>query len=51
MDHGYRMHLANTAAVRRYEDLKYADDNADAYWLSNLLRLRRRVVGGTADSQ
>jgi len=39
MDHGYRMHLVNTAAVPQYEGLKYADDNTDAYWLSNLLRL------------
>jgi len=39
MDHGYRLHLVNTAAVRQYEGLKYADDNTDAYWLSNLLRL------------
>jgi transposase len=39
MDHGYRVHLVNTAAVRQYEGLKYSDDNTDAYWLSNLLRL------------
>jgi len=39
MDHGYRLHLVNTAAVRQYEGLKYADDNTDAYWLANMLRL------------
>ena len=39
MDNGYRVHLVNTAAVQQYQGLKYADDNTDARWLSNLLRL------------
>jgi len=46
MDHGYRLHLVNTAAVRQYEGLKYADDNTDAYWLSNLLRLESVMFWG-----
>jgi transposase len=38
-DHGYRVHLANTAAIQQYEGLKYGDDNSDARWLATLLRL------------
>jgi transposase len=36
---GYRVHLANTAAIVQYEGLKYADDDTDACWLAKLLRL------------
>jgi len=36
---GYRVHLANTAAIVQYEGLKYADDDSDARWLAKLLRL------------
>lgn len=36
---GYRVHLANTAAMKRYEGLKYSDDDADAAYLAHLLRL------------
>jgi len=39
MDAGYRMHLANTAAIKQYEGLKYSDDDSDAAWLAKLLRL------------
>ena len=39
MDAGYRLHLANTAAITQYEGLKYADDKTDARWLAKLLRL------------
>ena len=39
MDHGYRVHLANPAAIQQYKGLKYADDERDALWLANLLRL------------
>ena len=39
MDAGYRMHLANTAAIVQYAGLKYADDDTDACWLAKLLRL------------
>ena len=39
MDAGYRLHLANPAAIQRYKGLKYSDDGADAAWLAHLLRL------------
>lgn len=38
-DHGYRVHLANTAGVQKYSGLKHADDNHDAFWLAELLLL------------
>jgi transposase len=39
MDHGYRVHLANTAAIRQYEGLKHTEDRYDAFFLAHLLRL------------
>lgn len=36
---GHRVHLANPAAMRQYEGLKYSDDRTDALWLARLLRL------------
>ena len=36
---GYRVHLANTAAIKRYEGLKHSDDEDDAAYLAQLLRL------------
>ena len=36
---GYRVHLANPAAIRQYAGLKYTDDAHDARWLAHLLRL------------
>jgi transposase len=39
MEHGYKVHLANTAAIQQYEGLKYTDDHSDARWLAHLLRL------------
>jgi transposase len=36
---GYRVHLANTAAIQQYSGLKYSDDHSDAAWLAHLLRL------------
>ena len=36
---GYKVHLANTAAIQQYEGLKYTDDHSDARWLAHLLRL------------
>jgi len=35
----YIVHLANTAAIQQYSGLKYADDNSDADWLAEMLRL------------
>jgi transposase len=39
MEHGYRVHLANPAAIQQYKGLKHIDDEQDALWLANLLRL------------
>ena len=39
MESGYRVHLANTAAIHQYEGLKHTDDRHDARWLAHLLRL------------
>ena len=39
MAQGYKLHLANTAAIQQYEGLKYTDDHSDARWLAHLLRL------------
>ncbi len=39
MEAGYRVHLANTAAIQQYEGLKHTDDPYDARWLAHLLRL------------
>jgi transposase len=39
MEAGYRVHLANTAAIKQYEGLKRTDDVHDAKWLAHVLRL------------
>src|ERR687888_2035920 len=39
MEKGYRLHLANTAAIQQYNGLKYTDDHSDARWLAHMLRL------------
>jgi transposase len=36
---GYRVHLANPAACKQYEGLKHSDDESDALWLAEMLRL------------
>ena len=36
---GYRVHLANTAAIKQYEGLKHTGDDSDAAHLAHLLRL------------
>lgn len=45
MEAGYICHLANTAAIKQYEGLKYTDDNSDAAWLAKLLRLNLLPTG------
>ncbi|MGF6917923.1 IS110 family transposase [Paraburkholderia sp. 40] len=40
MGDGYQVHLANPAAIRQYEGLKYSGDFTDAAHLAQLLRLR-----------
>jgi transposase len=39
MEAGYRVHLANPAAIQKYSGMKYSDDNSDAVWLAEMLRL------------
>src|SRR6266487_392594 len=39
MEAGYRVHLANPAAMQQYSGLKYSDDHSDARWLAHMLRL------------
>jgi len=39
MEAGYRVHLANPAAMQQYNGLKYTNDHSDARWLAHLLRL------------
>nr|VFK25479.1 MAG: Transposase [Candidatus Kentron sp. LPFa] len=36
---GFRVHLANTAAIVQYKGLKYTNDDSDARWLAQLLNL------------
>ena len=38
-DHGYKVHLANPAAIKQYEGMKVIDDKYDAFWLAHLKRL------------
>lgn len=39
MAEGYKVHLANPAAIQKYKGLKHADDRHDAGWLAEMLRL------------
>jgi len=39
MDDGYKLHLANPAAIQQYDGLKFSDDKSDARWLAHMLRL------------
>jgi len=39
MEAGYCVHLANPSAIQRYSGLKYTDDQHDAFWLAEMLRL------------
>ena len=39
MEEGYKVHLANPAAIQQYSGLKHADDKHDAFWLAEMLRL------------
>lgn len=39
MTEGYRVHLANPTAIQQYSGLKHADDQHDAFWLAEMLRL------------
>jgi transposase len=39
MAEGYGVHLANPSAIQKYSGLKHADDQDDAFWLAEMLRL------------
>src|SRR3990172_4944972 len=39
MEEGYRVHLANPAAMKQYEGIKHLDDPHDAFWLARMLKL------------
>ncbi len=39
MENGYKVHLANPAAIQQYNGLKFKDDKSDAFWLAHMLRL------------
>jgi transposase len=39
MEAGYRVHLANPTAIQKYRGMKHSDDNSDAVWLAEMLRL------------
>ena len=39
MEAEFKIHLANTTAIQQYSGLKHADDNSDAEWLAEMLRL------------
>lgn len=36
---GFKVHLANTVAIKKYEGLKHSGDETDARYLAHLLRL------------
>ena len=36
---GYKVHLANPAAIKQYEGLKHTDDDWDSFWLAHMRRL------------
>ena len=39
MSESYHVHLANPTAIKKYTGLKFADDQHDAFWLAEMLRL------------
>ncbi len=40
MEEGYRVHLANPSRIQQYSGLKHGDDEDDAFWLAEMLRLK-----------
>ena len=39
MGEGYQVHLAHPSAIQKYSGLQHTDDQHDAFWLAELLRL------------
>lgn len=42
---GYKVHLANTTAIKQYSGLKHTNDKKDARWLAKLLQLNILPTG------
>jgi len=40
IEEGYQVHLANPSRIQQYSGLKHADDEHDAFWLAEMLRLK-----------
>lgn len=38
-EHGYKVHLANSSAIKQYEGMKHTDDKWDSFWLAHMKRL------------
>jgi hypothetical protein len=45
MEEGYGVYLANLTKMQKYSGLKYGDDEDDAFWLAEMLRLGILPVG------
>lgn len=45
MEGGYWVHLANTTAIQKYSGIKHVDDQDDAFWLAEMLRLKILPTG------
>jgi transposase len=39
IEEGYQVHLANPSRIQQYAGLKHSDDEHDAFWLAEMLRL------------
>ena len=44
-DAGYKVRLANPAAIQQYKGLKHTNDKTDAIWLAEMLRLKILPTG------
>ncbi len=44
-ENGYKVHLANPAAIKTYDGLKHTDDKWDSFWLAHMLRLNLLHTG------
>ena len=45
MAEGYLLRLANVVAMKQYEGIKHTDDQSDAFWLAEMLRLKILPTG------
>lgn len=50
-DHGYKVALANPCRINQYDGLKHIDDQTDAFFLAELLRLNILPTGYLCDRQ